>query len=55
MDDIEALNFDDLTAVAKLTSEPRYNDVLQVWPRGDGNMRNVGTVVRTCVHLPRQQ
>ncbi|KAG2497858.1 hypothetical protein HYH03_004124 [Edaphochlamys debaryana] len=28
MDDIEALNFDDLTAVAKLTSEPRYSDVL---------------------------
>lgn len=29
MDDIEALNFDDLTAVAKLTSEARYSDVLE--------------------------
>ncbi|KXZ56164.1 hypothetical protein GPECTOR_1g140 [Gonium pectorale] len=29
MDDIEALNFDDLSAVAKLTSETRYRDVLQ--------------------------
>ncbi|KAG2446240.1 hypothetical protein HXX76_000832 [Chlamydomonas incerta] len=28
MDDIETLNFDDLKACAKLTSEPRYNDVL---------------------------
>jgi hypothetical protein len=29
MDDIEALNFDDLSAVAKLTREARYNDILQ--------------------------
>lgn len=35
MDDIEALNFDDLTAVAKLTSEARYSDVLEVGPRGE--------------------
>jgi hypothetical protein len=30
LDDVEALNYDDLKAVAKLTSEARYGDVMQV-------------------------
>ena len=30
LDDVEALNYDDLKAVAKLTSEARYHDVMQV-------------------------
>ena len=30
MDDIEALNYDDLEAVAKLSSSARYKDIMQV-------------------------
>lgn len=30
MDDIEALNYDDLEAVAKLMSSARYKDIIQV-------------------------
>ena len=30
MDDIEALNYDDLEAVAKLSSTNRYKDIMQV-------------------------
>jgi hypothetical protein len=30
LDDLETLNYDDLTAVAKLTSEPHYQTVMQV-------------------------
>lgn len=30
MDDIEALNYDDLSSVAKLTSEKRYHDIMDV-------------------------
>jgi len=30
LDDLENLNYDDLTAVAKLTSEPNYQSVMQV-------------------------
>ncbi len=30
MDDVEALNFDDLSAVAKLSREPRYESILSV-------------------------
>ncbi|GAX75577.1 hypothetical protein CEUSTIGMA_g3020.t1 [Chlamydomonas eustigma] len=31
MDDIEALNYDDLESVAKLSSSSRYKDIMQVW------------------------
>jgi hypothetical protein len=30
MDGLEGLNYDDLTTVAKLTSEPHYQSVMQV-------------------------
>jgi hypothetical protein len=30
LDDLEMLNYDDLTAVAKLTSDPNYQDVMRV-------------------------
>jgi hypothetical protein len=30
MEDLSTLNYDDLTAVAKLTSEPHYQSVMQV-------------------------
>lgn len=30
MEGLESLNYDDLTTVAKLTSEPHYQSVMQV-------------------------
>ena len=30
MDDIEALNYDDLSSVAKLMTEKRYNEIMTV-------------------------
>ena len=32
MDDIEALNYDDLESVAKLNSSARYKDIMQAGP-----------------------
>lgn len=33
LDDIEALNYDDLSSVAKLSSTAGYKDIMQVRPR----------------------
>lgn len=41
MESLSNLNYDDLTAVAKLTSDPHYQSVMQVG----------GDCVSVCVHL----
>lgn len=41
MDDIEALNYDDLESVAKLSSTNRYKDIMQV-----------SCLASPCYHVP---
>lgn len=48
LDDLESLNYDDLTAVAKLTSDPHYNEVMVVSSGSSSRACATAAAIKPC-------